>query len=121
MYQTALALKEFFSGFDLPAYTVDSVPDDVSLPYIAYSLADPEWGEKASLYAQVWDRSRSNSFILQKADEIAAAVGVGRRIQISGGYLVLWPETPFSQLMVDGDTRSAYINLSINAYHLPGV
>ena len=42
MYQTAKALKEFFSGFDLPAYSTDSVPEDVELPYITYSLAEPE-------------------------------------------------------------------------------
>ena len=120
MYQTAVALKEFFSGFGLPAYTVDSVPEDVELPYIAYSLAEPEWNQKATLYAQVWDRSKGNALISQKADEIAGAIGEGRRITLDGGWLVIWPETPLIQLMVDGDYRSAYINLSINAYHLPG-
>ena len=34
MYKAAAALKTFFSGFDLPAYTVDSVPDNAQLPYI---------------------------------------------------------------------------------------
>lgn len=120
MQQVAAALKTFFSSFDLPAYTVNSVPDDVELPYIAYSLTDPEWSEKASLYAQVWDRSTSNSTIVKKADEIAAEVGEGKKIDLDGGYLVIWPETPLVQLMADGDYRSAYINLSINAYHMPG-
>lgn len=120
MYQTAKALKEFFSGFGLPAYTTDSVPDDVELPYIAYSLSEPEWGQKATMYAQVWDRTRSNAGIMQKADQITAAIGEGYIIPIESGYLVIWPETPLIQLMTDGDFRSAYINLSINAYHTPG-
>lgn len=121
MYQTAVALKQFFSGFGLPAYTVDSVPDDVELPYIAYSLPDPEWNQKATLYAQIWDRSRGNALISQKADEIAGAIGVGLLIPLSGGgRLAIWPENPKIQLEVDGDYRYAYINLSINAYHLPG-
>ena len=56
MYRTAAALKTFFSGFGLPAYAADSVPDDVELPYITYSMSVPEWNQKASLFAQVWDR-----------------------------------------------------------------
>lgn len=120
MYQVAMALKEFFSGFDMPAYTTDSVPDDVELPYITYSLSEPEWNQKATLYAQVWDRSRSNVRILQVADQITAEIGEGLRIPIDDGYLVIWPESPLTQLMPDGDYRSAYINLSINAYHKPG-
>ena len=120
MYQTAAALKTFFSGFGIPAYTTDSVPGDVELPYIAYSLSIPEWGQKATLYAQVWDRSRTNTFIVQKADQITAAIGEGKVIPTEDGYLVIWPETPLIQLMTDGDFRSAYINLSINSYHTPG-
>ena len=121
MYHAAAALKTFFSGFGLPAYAVDSVPDDVALPYIAYSVSVPEWNQKASLYAQVWDRTKSNTGIIRKADQITAAIGQGLKIELDGGYLVLWPESPLIQIMVDGDFRSAYINLSINAYHMPGV
>lgn len=120
MYQTAKALKQFFSGFGYPAYTTDSVPEDVSLPYIAYSLAEPEWGQKATMYAQVWNRSKSNVLILQVADRITAEIGEGKILELDDGYLVIWPESPLIQIMTDGDYRSAYINLSINAYHVPG-
>lgn len=121
MYQTAAALKTFFSGFGLQAYTVDSVPDDVALPYIAYSVNEPEWNQKASNYAQVWDRTKSNTGIIRKADQITAAIRDGHRIDLDDGYLVIWPENPKVQIMVDGDFRSAYINFSINSYHMPGV
>jgi len=121
MYQAAAALKTFFSGFGLPAYTEDTVPEDVQLPYITYSLSVPEWNLKASMYVHVWDRTRSNTRIIRLADQITAAIGSGLRIPINGGYLVLWPETPLIQIMVDGDYRSAYINLSVNTYHTPGV
>lgn len=120
MYSTAAALKDFFSGFGLPAYTADSVPDDVKPPYIIFSAGEPEWNQKASLYAQVWARTNSNTAIMQKADQITRAIGEGMKIPLSGGYLIIWPETPLIQIMVDGDFRSAYINLSINSYHLPG-
>ena len=122
MYQAAAALKTFFSGFGIPAYAENSVPDDVQLPYITYSVAVPEWNQKASIYAQVWDRTKSNEGIIRKADQITQAIGAeGKIISLTGGYLVIWPETPLIQIMTDGDFRSAYINLSINAYHLPGV
>lgn len=121
MYRTAAALKTFFSGFGLPAYAADSVPDDVELPYISYSMSVPEWNAKASLHAQVWDRTTSNTGIIRVADQITAAIGEnGINIPVEGGYLIIWPESPLIQIMVDGDYRSAYINLSINTYQLPG-
>ena len=123
MYSTEKALKGFFSGFGLPAYTIGTVPDDVELPYITYSAPEPEWHQKATMYAQVWDRTRSNTMIMQKADQITAEIGEGKIVPLENdaGYLVIWPESPLKQLMVDGDTRSIYLNLSINAYHMPGV
>ncbi|MBR4352709.1 MAG: hypothetical protein IKQ01_06525 [Bacteroidales bacterium] len=122
MFKAAAALKTFFSGFSIPAYAEGSVPDDVTTPYITFSLSVPEWNTKASLYAQVWDRTTSNAGIIRKADEITEAIGQGRKINlVDGGYLVIWPESPLIQIRADGDFRSAYINLSVNAYHLPGV
>ena len=122
MYQAAAAIKSFFSGFGLPAYSAESVPEDVELPYISYSLSVPEWNQKASAYVQVWDRTRSNAGIIQKADQITAAIGsAGKIIPYDSGYLVIWPESPLIQIMTDGDFRSAYINLSVNNYNIPGV
>ena len=121
MYQAAAALKTFFGGFDIPAYQVGSVPEDTPLPYITYSVSVPEWNQKATMYAQVWDRTKSNAGIIRKADQITQAIGQGLKIPFEGGYLVIWPESPLIQIMVDGDFRSAYINLSVNTYNLPGV
>ena len=121
MYQAAAALKRFFSGFDLPAYQIGTVPDETQLPYITYSMSVPEWNQKASMYAQVWDRTTSNTGIIQKADQITQAIGEGKNIPFNGGYLVIWPESPLIQIMVDGDVRYAYINMSVNAYQLPGI
>lgn len=120
MYNATAALKAFFSGFGLPAYTEDSVPDDETLPYITFSANFPEWNQKASMYARVWARTTSNTGIIRTADQITQAIGEGKRIQLEGGYLIIWPESPLIQIMVDGDVRSAYINLSINVYQLPG-
>ena len=122
MYKAAAALKTFFSSFGLPAYQEGTIPDDVTLPYIAFSLSSPEWDQKASLYVKVWDRTTSNAALIRKADQITAAIGGRKRIALDGdGHLVIWPETPEVQIQADGDFRFALINLSINAYHLPGV
>lgn len=120
MINTAQALYEFWSGFDLPAYTVDTIPDDAEIPYITYSLTETEPLEAASHYAQVWYRSTSNLALLQKVDEIIRAVGDGVKIDCQGGYVVLRPSGPFVQLMVDQDpaNRYAYFNFQINCYHL---
>ena len=121
MYRAAAALKTFFGGFDLPAYQEGTVPENVQLPYITYNLSVREWNQKASLYAQVWDRTTTNEGIIQKADQITQAIWEGKKIPFDGGYLVIWPETPLIQIMTDGDYRYAYINLSVNFYNLPGV
>lgn len=121
MVSTAKALYAFFSSFDIPAFTENTVPEDQGLPYITYSLTEPEWNQKASLYAQVWYRTKSNAIVNDKADEITAAIGTGLILPCDGGYIVIWPETPLTQIIVDGDVRRAYINLSINAYHMPGL
>lgn len=121
MYKAAQAIDGFFSGFGYPAYEVGSVPEGTELPYITYSLNVPEWNQKASMYAQVWNRTKSNAEIIRIADEITEAIGEGLTIDIDGGYIVIWPETPLIQIQTDGDYRYAYISLSINAYHMPGV
>ena len=121
MKNLAMALKTYFSGFGLPAYTTDSVPDDVELPYLAYSLAEPEWNQKATMYVQIWNRSRSNAMILEKADEILADIGEGKRLETDAGIVVIWPDSP-AQVQVDEDPdfRYAYINFGINSYQMPG-
>lgn len=125
MNATAVALKSFFGGFGIPAYTKDTVPDDVAVPYIAYYFQEPEWDKKTSGYAQIWYRTKSNSTVLAKADEVMSAIGLGKRIDLNGyGYLVIYNENPSGDIMVDPDDdayRAAIVNFSINSYHMPGV
>ena len=123
MIGTAKALAEFFGGFQIPAYNENAVPGSAEPPYITYPLREPPWNQKATFYAIVYYRhERSNLASLTKADEIAQAIGDGVLLPIQGGYIALWPETPLIQAMPpNGDVRPAYINLSINAYHMPGV
>lgn len=121
MYQQAVALTDFFNSFGYPAYMESSVPQDVEMPYIAFSFSEPEWDQKASMFVRVWDRTRSNERIMQIADTIIGAIGRKKQLPIEGGYVVIWPDNPNAQIQVDGDFRYAYINLSINSYHMPGI
>ena len=120
MRALAEALHGFVSGFGLPAYTLESVPEEVEVPYLTYPLKEPEWNQKTSFYIQGWFRSTSNQELSTTADQILQAIGTGVTIKTASGYLVIYPEQPLCQLMVNGDFRSFYINLSINSYQLPG-
>ena len=120
MLNTAATLKTFFGGFGLPAYTLESVPENVDLPYITYPLVEPEWNEQASFYCQIWYRKNRLADLLAKADQVVAAIGTMKQFKQPGGYLVIYPSTPLIQILTDEDSQSAYIMLSINAYHMPG-
>ena len=120
MRATAKALHEFFSSFGLPAYTVESVPDDVQVPYLIYPLNEPEWDRKATFYVQGWYRTTSNAQLSAKAEEIVKEIGTGIRPYTGCGVISIYPDSPLVQLMTDGDYRSFYINLSINVYQMPG-
>ena len=120
MMETAKALSKWLAQFGLPVYLAQDIPDEAELPYITIPLTEPEWRQQASFYIQVWYRTKSNVEPLGKADEIAGTIGEGIRIPFVGGTVVLWPASPLIQMLVDGDVRSAYINLFINSYHMPG-
>lgn len=120
MRAVAEALHSFISGFGLPAYTPETVPDDVKAPYLIYPLNIPEWDQKASFYIQGWYRTKANADLADMCDRICRAIGVGITLATASGYLVIYPENPLVQTITDGDNRSFYINLSINAYQMPG-
>lgn len=124
MRKAVQALDTYLNGFGLDAYAEDTVPDDAQLPYITYRPVDPEWHQKALFYIRVWYRSTSNAQVLEKADQITGDIGEAKRLPFDGGLVVIWPESPKVQIMVDPNDRAvryAYISLSINSYHMPGV
>ena len=120
MTSTMTALFGWLRQFGLPVYDENDVPEDAELPYITAPSKDPAWDEKATYYIEAWYYTKSNAPVADKADEIAAAIGTGVRIPCAGGLLVLWPETPLTQIIVEGNVRRAYINCLLNAYHCPG-
>lgn len=113
------ALYNFFSGFTIPAYAEDSVPDDATLPYITYQIAVPEWENPVTLYARVWYRSASFEGISAKVGEIDEAIGEGVCVPVEGGAVYLYKETPFTQFMPQtGDLtlKCMYLSMSMLAH-----
>lgn len=121
MYAVAQALSQWFEQFELPVFLNTDVPDESNLPYITIPLKVPEWDKKTQFPVSVWYRTRTNVDVLRKGDEIAAAVGTGIRIPCTDGIIVIYPENPLQQMMIDGDYRCVYLQFTINAYHLPSV
>ena len=120
MKAQAAQLKLFFSGFSLPAYARQSIPDTVTLPYIAYDLIEPRWDQQANMSCQVYYPKEQLEELLTKADEIKAAIGQGKQITLTNGYLMIYLDNVQDQTLTDEYSQSAYISLIINAYHLPG-
>ena len=120
MLDTAKALYTFYSSFNLPAYTVQNVPDDVVLPYLTYSYVEPDWDRSATHYVQIFMRTHSDGPLLEKAGEIVRAIGTGLRLPCeNGGCVYLHLDSPIVQINVemDSDIRYAYLNLQLDALH----
>ena len=120
MRDTAAALYSFFSSFNLPAYVENTVPENAALPYITYELREPEAGENSSLTARVWYMSNSFSEIVDKVDEIKAAIGGGKSIPVTGGAVWIWQDTNFCQFQPSDEPKMkiAYLMLIIGAYKM---
>ena len=114
------AIYSFYSGFSLPAYDENTVPEGSALPYITYSVSTDSIGNIVILSASLWYRSTSWVTIQDKADEIAAAIGYGGKIiKIDNGYLWLTKGSPFAQRMSEpSDKMVRRIVLNISAEFL---
>lgn len=118
MMQTATALSAFFSGFGIPAYMSDNIPDNVTMPYITYELVEPEPLTTARFNASVWYRSTGLAEITAKVDEIRDAIGGGLSIKTDSGVIHIFRQlgTPFCQIMNDPnrETKRALLSLLIH-------
>lgn len=118
MTETAKALYNFWSSFKIPAYVEEHVPDDAVLPYITYTVSEPEWRYQGSMQARVWYRGDSFAQLNLKVDEIANKIGEGYSISTSGGAVVLYKEINFAQLQPfpeDSMIRVMYLNILLDA------
>ena len=115
MTNTARTLYEFFSGFGIPAYVQDNIPDNARMPYITYELIEPEPLSYAYMHASVWYRDTSYNAVSAKCDEIKAAIGRGTSLPTGNGFVALYREnnTPFAQIMSDPNPETKRVLLSM--------
>lgn len=87
------ALYAFWAGFGVPAYLKDHVPHDAVLPYITYSVTQPNLNGQTVLTAFDWHRREGGGNVARSAmmDKIAEAIPVGGvMLPVGGGYVALY-------------------------------
>lgn len=108
-------LQAFWSGFQIPAYDENSVPDEAQLPYITYDVSVDDFGNSVAQTASLWYKSTSWRDITEKEMEIAEFVGRGgRMIAYDNGAMWIRKANPWAQRMSDSDTvKRMILNLEI--------
>lgn len=111
------ALHQFWSGFSIPAYEENSVPDNVPLPYLTYEATSDDFGHTVAQTASLWYRSSSWSDIISKETEISQYITRGgRMIAFDGGSMWIQRATPWAQRMgdpSDENIRRIVLNVTI--------
>lgn len=118
MKQTASALYTFFSGFGIPAYVENYVPESQSFPYLTYQLAKPDWNDRKSIFVRIWYRDTSYKSVTEKVDEIEAAIGQGVTMPCGDGLIFLTKDATFCQFqpMEEDTIKVAYLSLILQVF-----
>lgn len=98
------AQYQFWSGFGVPAYEENSVPDrdHVIFPYITYQSSSSGFDEDTFPSASIWTRSSSWAAADALSDAIENALkNGGVVIRHNTGAIWITPRTPFSSSMGD--------------------
>lgn len=110
------AIHTFWSGFGIPAYDEQTVPDNAEMPYITYRVVTDSIGNVCNLTGSIWYRSTSWREVSDKAAEVAQAVGQYgfTRLKLDDGYVWFTKGAPFAQRMSDPSSdmiRRIYLNV----------
>lgn len=116
----AQTIHNFWSGFGLPAYDEQTVPDEAVLPYITYDVKTDSIEGMLTLNASIWYKGTSWANVTKKAEEIAEYIVKMRppTIKLDEGRLYLTKGTPFAQRLSDEDESVRRIYLMVNAEFL---
>lgn len=109
------ALHNFYSGFGVPAYEENSVPENAKLPYITYEVITSELAaQNVALSCQIWDKSNSLKNINRLTESLSAALRNGAKLQCDDGYIMLYRGEPFAQTRPSGERtiKAKYINIT---------
>lgn len=115
------ALNEFWNSFDIPAYDVNTVPDDAPFPRITYDVTVNDFGTPTSLYGSIWDRNTGWGIITGLAHKIDSRLSEGgQMVSFDGGALWIKKGNPFQQRMGDPDDTIRRIIINIEVEYLEG-
>ena len=115
------AFHGFWSGFDIPAYDVSTVPDDAPFPRITYELTINEFGTPTTIYASIWDKSTSWANITAIAHKIENTLSEGGQMaRYDGGTIWLKKGVPFMSRMTDPDDTIRRIIVNVEIEYLEG-
>lgn len=115
------AINTFWSGFGIPAFDENSVPENTPFPYITYAENTGSLGDVLLLSASIWDKSTSWVRISEISERIAKAIGEHGHytLPLDGGYVWITKGSPFAQRMGDPeDERIKRVYLNIQAEFL---
>ena len=112
----AQAIHRFWSGFGIPAYDEQTVPDNAKMPYITYRVVTDSIGNVCNLTGSIWYRSTSWKEVSDKAAEVAKFVAQEgfTKLKLDDGYVWFTNGTPFAQRMSDPASdmiRRIYLNI----------
>lgn len=109
------AITSFWSGFGLPAYDENTIPESAKMPYITYESQTDSIGSQLLLTGSLFYRSTSWAEISQKADEIGKYIESMSCIKIDNGAVFIAKGEPFAQRMSDEDSnvRRILINIQV--------
>lgn len=110
------ALNQFWNQFEIPAYDVNTVPDDATFPRITYELSVNEHGVPIALRGSIWDKSTGWGRITTLAHKVDSRLSEGgQTIRYDGGMIWIKKGIPFQQRMGDPDDtiRRIYINIEV--------
>lgn len=109
------ALHSFWSGFSIPAYDENSVPDGATLPYITYEVSTGDLGVELPHSASIWYRSTSWAAITEKANEIERAITRGGRMvnYDNGAFWIKRRNTQRMEEPADDTVRRILMNMTI--------
>ena len=112
-------LNNFWSGFGVPAYDENSVPDEQYrvFPHITYDVVIGDTMDETAMSASIWTRSSTWTTAVALYDEVNNALKNGGKVMpCDGGGIWIKKASPWVQRMgdsSDNSVRRIFMNISV--------
>lgn len=110
------AITNFWKRIYPRAYDANTVPKDLTFPYITFSVPTDSVGNVLYGSVSIWDNSYSWSIVDKIKDDIAQAIKNQSppTIKIDGGRLYITKGVPFSQRVADSVDTIRHVEVNVN-------